>query len=241
MSVVRIVKNKNFITMGKYHLQEKKMSLKAIGLLSVMLSLPDEWDYSIKGLIKIRKESYEAIRTSLNELEQFGYLQRKRIIDDKGKFLDIEYTIYEKPITENPILEKPISENQIQYNNINNINNKRIEEINNKENIIKEFEKLWELYPKKMGKKDALRHYIKSRGKYSYEQIKQGIERYIEYIEQKNIQEQYIKYGSSWFNQECWNDTYNNQDLPSWFDKDIEKKEISKEEQDELDELLQNF
>ena len=78
MSVVRIVKNKNYITMGKYHLQEKEMSLKAIGLLSIMLGLPDDWDYSIKGLAKMRKESYDAIRTTLSELEQFGYLHRKQ-------------------------------------------------------------------------------------------------------------------------------------------------------------------
>ena len=239
MSVVRVVKDKNYITMGKYHLQEKQMSLKAIGLLSIMLSLPDDWDYSIKGLVKIRKESYEAIRTSLNELEKFGYLHRKKILDDKGKFLDVEYTIYEKPILEKPLLDNPILENPIQYNNIYNINNKLIKEINN--NINSEFEQLWELYPKKMGKKDALKHYIKSRKKYSYEQIKQGIERYVDYIEQNNIQEQYIKYGSSWFNQECWNDTYDKKELPNWFNKDISKKQLTDAEQQEIDKLLEDF
>ena len=133
MSVVRIVKDKNFITMGKYHLKEKEMSLKAKGLLSQMLSLPDEWDYSIKGLVKINKESYDSIRSALKELEQFGYLKRTQI-QDKGKFVDVEYTIYEKPITGNPITEKPITGNQTQLNN-KELNNNLIEEINNKENI----------------------------------------------------------------------------------------------------------
>ena len=125
MTVVRVVKDKNFITMGKYHLQEKEMSLKAIGLLSIMLSLPENWDYSIKGLVKIRKESYDSIRTTLKELEKFGYLKRTQILD-KGKFVDVEYTIYEKPQLENSLLEKPITENQTQLNNkeLNNINNK---------------------------------------------------------------------------------------------------------------------
>lgn len=135
MSVVRIVKDKNFITMGKYHLKEKEMSLKAIGLLSIMLSLPDDWDYSINGLVKIRKESYDSIRTTLKELEQFGYLKRTQILD-KGKFVEVEYTIYEKPLTGNPITEKPLTENQTQLNT-NILNTNIINKLNNnkKENI----------------------------------------------------------------------------------------------------------
>lgn len=142
MTVVRIIKDKNFITMGKYHLKEKDMSLKAIGLLSIMLSLPENWDYSIKGLAKIRKESYDSIRTTLNELETFGYLHRTKIVDEKGKFVDVEYIIYEKPqvenpLLENPILDEPITENQTQLNTniINNLNNK---ELNNNKEINKE-------------------------------------------------------------------------------------------------------
>lgn len=131
MSVIRIVKDKNFITMGKYHLQEKEMSLKAKGLLSQMLSLPDNWDYSIKGLTAINKESYDSIRTILNELEKFGYLQRIQIKDGKGKFVEVEYTIYESPHNsrdmEKPITENPLTENQSQ------LNNNLIEEINNEE------------------------------------------------------------------------------------------------------------
>ena len=136
MSVIRIVKDKNFVTMGKYHLKEKDMSLKAIGLLSIMLSLPDDWDYSISGLVSIRKESYDSIRTTLKELEQFGYLKRTQILD-KGKFVDVEYTIYEKPLTEKPITEKPLTENQTQLNTniINNLINKKL---NNKKEIYKE-------------------------------------------------------------------------------------------------------
>lgn len=146
MTVVRVVKDKNFITMGKYHLKEKDMSLKAKGLLSQMLSLPDEWDYSIVGLTKINKESYDAIRTILKELEQFGYLKRTRVKNDKGIFTDIEYTIYEKPQVDKPLLEKPIMdepilENQTQLNT-NNINNLSNEEINNNKENIKEREKI---------------------------------------------------------------------------------------------------
>lgn len=137
MSVIRIIKDKNFITMGKYHLKEKDMSLKAKGLLSQMLSLPDNWDYSINGLTKINKESYDTIRGILNELEQFGYLQRTQIKNESGKFVDVEYTIYEKPLTEKPITENPLTENYQQLNT-KELNNKEIEKINNKKEIYKE-------------------------------------------------------------------------------------------------------
>lgn len=137
MTVVRIVKDKNFITMGKYHLQEKEMSLKAIGLLSLMLSLPDNWDYSVKGLTAIRKESYDTIRAILLELEKYGYLHRTQIKSETGKFVDVEYTIYEKPLTEKPITENPLTENYSQLNN-KLINKEIINKLTNKKEIYKE-------------------------------------------------------------------------------------------------------
>lgn len=141
MSVVRVVKNKDYTAMANYHLKEKDMSLKAIGLLSIMLSLPDNWDYSVNGLTSIRKESYDTIRAILKELEEFGYLNRTQIKNDKGKFVDVEYTIYEKPLTEKPITENPLTENyrQLNTNIINNLNNKLIN--NKKENIKEKFKK----------------------------------------------------------------------------------------------------
>lgn len=142
MSVVRVIKNKDYTAMANYHLKEKGMSLKAIGLLSIMLSLPENWDYSVSGLSAIRKESYDTIRAILKELEDYGYLNRTQIKNDKGKFVDVEYTIYEKPLPKNPITEKPITENpltenyaQLNTNIINNLNNK---ELNNNKEIYKE-------------------------------------------------------------------------------------------------------
>ena len=75
MAVVRIYKNKNYTVMSNHHLREKKMSLKAKGLLSVMLSLPEDWDYSINGLVSICKESELAVKNALKELKEFGYLE----------------------------------------------------------------------------------------------------------------------------------------------------------------------
>lgn len=132
MAVIRVVKDKNFITMSKYHLQEKEMSLKAKGLLSQMLSLPENWDYSIVGLTKINKDGLDSIKATLKELETFGYLRRTRVKGTGGKYIDIEYTIYEKPQVGNPLVEKPYVENPPQLNN-KELNNKEIKKEINKE------------------------------------------------------------------------------------------------------------
>lgn len=102
------------------------MSLKAKGLLSLMLSLPDDWDYSVSGLATLSKDGKDSVMSALSELEKFGYLTRTRVTNDKGQFSGIQYDIYEqpqpkKPVSANPILEKqkqdlPISEELPQSN-----------------------------------------------------------------------------------------------------------------------------
>lgn len=96
MSVFRIEKAKDFTVMSNYHLQDKKLSLKAKGLLSYMLSLPDDWDYSLRGLCAICLEGEKAIRNTLKELEDKGYLYREKINGIQGRF-DYDYYIYERP------------------------------------------------------------------------------------------------------------------------------------------------
>ena len=106
MSVVRVHKDANFTVMSNYHFKEKKMSLKAKGLLSLMLSLPDDWDYSIAGLATLSKDGKDSVMSALGELEKFGYLTRQRLTNDKGQFAGVEYNIYEKPVAEKPNQEK---------------------------------------------------------------------------------------------------------------------------------------
>lgn len=103
MSVFRINKNKNYTVMSNYHLKDKKLSLKAKGLLSVMLSLPEKWDYSIEGLTKICKEGERAIKNTLNELKQNKYLIITKLYPNQTKSRKIEYIydIYEEPIKKN--------------------------------------------------------------------------------------------------------------------------------------------
>ncbi len=96
-TVFRIEKQKNYTVMSNHHLKNPALSLKAKGLLSQMLSLPDNWDYSLKGLSKINKESIDAIRTAVWELEKAGYIVRSQGHGEHGKFSGIEYIIYETP------------------------------------------------------------------------------------------------------------------------------------------------
>lgn len=97
MAKFQIKKTKNYTTMSNFHFKDKKLSLKAKGLLSQMLSLPDDWDYTLKGLAKINQEGIEAIRTAVIELEKAGYIIRTRNREDDGTFSDITYDVYEKP------------------------------------------------------------------------------------------------------------------------------------------------
>lgn len=105
MSVIRVNKTNNYTVMSNYHFKEKNMSLKAKGLLSEMLSLPDDWDYSIQGLVSLNKESKDAIMSALDELQTFGYLKITKLApkDSPNGQFDCIYDIYECPFAEKPM------------------------------------------------------------------------------------------------------------------------------------------
>lgn len=106
MAVFRVEKNANYTTMSNYHLRDKQLSLKAKGLLSFCLSLPDTWDYSIMGLAAVCKEGRDCIMSTLQELEELGYLRRERTRNADGTLAGADYVIYELP---QPVSEKPDS------------------------------------------------------------------------------------------------------------------------------------
>lgn len=107
MSVFRVEKNKGYTVMSNHHLRNHTLSLKAKGLLSQMLSLPEDWDYTLKGLAQINRESIDAIREAVRELEQAGYIARSRERDARGCLRGTIYTIYEQPQTQ-PAPEEPV-------------------------------------------------------------------------------------------------------------------------------------
>ena len=119
MAVFRVQKTQNYTIMSNYHLNDKALSLKAKGLLSLMLSLPDSWDYTTRGLASICKEGVDGIRATVRELENAGYIIRRRVRDQSGQVRSMEYTVFEqprKPEPENPVQAKPAQENPAQEN-----------------------------------------------------------------------------------------------------------------------------
>ena len=97
MAVFRVEKNSGYTVMSNHHLRNRALSLKAKGLLSQMLSLPEDWDYTLQGLARINRESIDAIRQAIRELEQAGYIQRSRERDEKGWLRGADYVIFELP------------------------------------------------------------------------------------------------------------------------------------------------
>ena len=98
MAVFRVEKDTNYTTMCNYHLRDRNLSLKAKGLLSLFLSLPDEWHYSVKGIVAISKEGKDGINSTLQELERCGYLIRRQMRQSGGKMGETEYVIFELKI-----------------------------------------------------------------------------------------------------------------------------------------------
>ena len=158
MAIFRTFKNENYTVMSNYHLKEKNMSLKAKGLLSMMLSLPNDWDYSLAGLIAICKENETAVRSALKELKDFGYLRVDKMMPNETKTGRIEYVynVFEKPqknekpkVEKQPLENQPVEtqyiENQVQLNT----NKQNTKELNTKK-----------IKNKKNSKKDAKIEYI---------------------------------------------------------------------------------
>lgn len=170
MPVIRVNNTKGFTVMSNYHFQDKEISLKAKGLLGLMLSLPSNWDYSVNGLATIVKENKATVQTTLKELEEHKYLKRTRVQDETGRF-DYIYDIYEKPYDKLPWTENPCTENQPQINtNKQNTNKQNTKELNTNEykekNIKKEsVNSVIAEYTENKDLRDALHDFVDMRTK----------------------------------------------------------------------------
>lgn len=193
MTKIRVDRVKGYTVMSNYHLRDKSLSLKAIGLMSFMLSLPEDWDYSIEGLSKVVKDGRDAIRTAIKELEDRHYLIREQKSTSRGLFAEMEYHLYMVPYTGNPLAENPTTDNQTADNPtqlstdltkheppssaISSVDTTDIateEEESPSKKLSKksspsgktlrdEFETIWARYPRHEGKQNALKSYIKAR------------------------------------------------------------------------------
>lgn len=219
MSVVRVNHNTNYTVMSNHHLRNMDLSLKAVGLLSKILSLPPEWDYTIDGLAAICKDGVTAVKGALKELKDEGYLVVTKLMPDKTKSGRIEYIydIYEQPQEKQQLEKQEVENLQVEIQEVENHRqlNKDIssKDILSKEELKtdykEEFENLWSLYPNKKGKTNALKDYISARKSgVKFEDVLSGLYKYIEYINLEKTPEKYIKHGSTWFHQHCWEDDY---------------------------------
>ena len=177
MGVIRVEHNTNYTTMSNRHLRDERLSLRAIGLMSKMLSLPEDWDYTVKGLAAIVKEGRDAVRKALMELEAAGDLVREQGRSAGGNFAANDYTLYEEP-QNSPLTEKPSTVNPstvlpttvkpttvlpttVNPTQLNNLINK---ETNKQTHTPADspkwepdmFERFWKAYPKQ-GQKDKVR------------------------------------------------------------------------------------
>ena len=151
MNIKRIQKSKNYSIISNEILRRKDLSLKAKGLMSLILSLPDSWDLTVNGLVEIVKESKNTIYSILKELNKFGYVERNRITDSTGKVIKWELIVYEQPHTKKPQLKKPDVEKCTQIITDNKINtniNKiywidEIQELNYPKEMKEDFKSYW--------------------------------------------------------------------------------------------------
>lgn len=208
MAILRKQQRNQYTVIDQSIFKDKTLSNKALGMLCRMLSLPNEWEFSVEGLATLSTDGVSAVRSQLNELEEHGYLVRN-YVRGEGKYSGIEYIVSEIPMcdfpkSENLISDNLISENHPQSNtNISNTNTSITKE------IYTEFENLWNLYPKKQGKEKAFNCYQRARkSDTTYKEVERGIYAYKEYIQANDVEMKYVKMGSTFFSQKAWQDDW---------------------------------
>ena len=221
MAVCRVEKNENYTVMSNYHLSDPRLSLKAVGLLSKMLSLPENWDYTIRGLTCICREGRDAIQGAIVELEEAGYIQRQQRHDENGKFAGNEYVIHEAPLTDYPLTDYPLTGNPPQLNtkSINYLNNtppivppkgkrrerKRKEPKTAPDWLPERFDAFWSSYPRGEGKQKAIEAWDKLQPDENLlRNMALGLMRQLQSSDwNRGVG---IPYASTWLNQRRWED-----------------------------------
>lgn len=229
MSVVRVNKTEDYTIMSNNHFKQKNMSLKAKGLLSEMLSLPDDWDYSIKGLVSINKENECSIKSTLDELKKFGYVKVTKIMPNKTKTGRIEYIydIFENPKQEG---EKQGVENQgVEFQGVENqgqliINNKELKnKIINSRFIPPTLEEIKQYCEERNNNVDYQKFY----DYYSVSKWKDKDGKQVKNWKQKII---------------TWEGRNKKSEIiPDWYKKDYKKEELDNDELQEMNELMKDF
>ena len=224
MAILRNASKGKYTVLNNGIFRDENLSAKSLGILAKMLSLPDNWEFSVTGLCSIfKKDGRSSIRSGLKELEENGYLVRSRVRDESGKLTSTEWTVsdkpmFENPMLENPMLENPMLENRTQYNT---------KEYNTKEFITKEFitkdippispkgekdcsdlfNKFWNAYPKHIAKQSAVKAFEKLKPD---EKLLEAMLKAIAMQKESKQWEKdggaFIPYPATWLNQRRWED-----------------------------------
>ena len=225
MAIYRIHKEDNYVIVDKAFLLNEKISLKAKGLLALLLSYPDNWQFYEAEIVQHAADKANSLSSGLKELIENGYIVRKLGKDETGKFKGYEYHIYEKPITEKPITEKPIMENPITENPITEkpitenpvlLNNKDTKNKDTKNKNTKnkntktasspelasEFKEWYSKYPHPRNEQQTMKNYINTRKTYSAEQLMTALNNYLAEIEEQHTDKRYIKHSTNFVGQE---------------------------------------
>ena len=230
MAIYRIHKEDNYVIVDKAFLLNEKISLKAKGLLALLLSYPDNWQFYEAEIVQHAADKANSLSSGLKELIENGYIVRKLGKDETGKFKGYEYHIYEKPITEKPITEKPIMENPITEKPITEkpimenpitenpvlLNNKDTKNKDTKNKNTKnkntktasspelasEFKEWYSKYPHPRNEQQTMKNYIKARKTYSAEQLMTALNNYLAEIEEQHTDKRYIKHSTNFVGQE---------------------------------------
>jgi hypothetical protein len=220
MAIYRIHKEDNYVIVDKAFLLNEKISLKAKGLLALLLSYPDNWQFYEAEIVQHAADKANSLSSGLKELIENGYIVRKLGKDETGKFKGYEYHIYEKPITEKPITEKPITEKPITENSVllnnkdtknkdtknKNTKNKNTKNKNTKTasspELASEFKEWYSKYPHPRNEQQTMKNYIKARKTYSAEQLMTALNNYLAEIEEQHTDKRYIKHSTNFVGQE---------------------------------------
>ena len=219
MAILRNASKGKYTVLNNGIFRDENLSAKSLGILAKMLSLPDNWEFSVTGLCSIfKKDGIDSIRNGLKELEQNGYLVRNRVRDESGKLTSAEWTVSDqpmlvKPMLENPMLENPMLENRTQYNT---------KEFITKEFITKDippispkgktdcsdlFNQFWTAYPKHIAKQSAVKAFEKLKPD---EKLLEAMLKAIEMQKESKQWEKdggaFIPYPATWLNQRRWED-----------------------------------
>ena len=195
MAIYRIHKEDNFVIIDKAFLLNEEISLKAKGLLALLLSYPDNWQFYKAEIVQHTTDKENSLNSGLKELIENGYIVRKQRKDENGKFEGYEYHVYEKPSTEKPSTEKPIL-----------LNNKNTKNKNTKTTpspeLVSEFKEWYSKYPHPRNEQQTMKNYINTRKTYSAEQLMTALNNYLAEIEEQHTDKRYIKHSTNFVGQE---------------------------------------